>query len=278
MKKVLFNSINLLGDGLYACCVIKKYAELHPEDSIAVYTNKSFVTPIYGQIGVSLQIFTDMKFVEQYAPDTTFDLGAGAAGDYREMKLREGVDLHIAQALGQMVCGIDIPDFRPPYRATREYVAPDLEGAIFLSMFSASCASRKGGAPNKMLPWSKWLPVIQYLRQYKIPIRVLGGPDDYVSGLGFSEEEYLLGTSVNYTTNLFQKARLFVTLDNGLGHLAAIYNTPTLLFYPACLQVGFIAPVYNSNLAIMHVDPAVSPAAGILVGVRTLVPKLLAFQ
>lgn len=54
---------------------------------------------------------------------------------------------------------------------------------------------------------------------------------------------------------MLKHAKFLVTIDNGIGHLAATQSTPTFLFYPACLSRTWIVPLNPATVTICQMDP-----------------------
>jgi ADP-heptose:LPS heptosyltransferase len=159
-----------------------------------------------------------------------------------------------------------------------------LNGCILISMFSASCTSRDKDTPNlppnKMLPWPKWKPMLNFLRESfpDTPIRFIGAPTDFVPN-GYASDitrpgEYMLGIPLNTLALLMQKAKLLVTIDNGMSHLGASQETPTYLMYPRCLGTHYILPIGNPNLTYVHMDPVHVNPAQLLKGLQFTVGRL----
>jgi ADP-heptose:LPS heptosyltransferase len=176
-------------------------------------------------------------------------------------KLGDREKIHIADAYAKML-GVTIesrlPQYTPPEGETEK-------GLILLSMFSRSCASREGKPPNKMLSWAHWAPILALLRQYG-PIGVLGGPQDRAM-LPVTEDEYYTGLPLEQVARLLRDAKLLVTIDNGLGHLAATQATPTILFYPQCLGVHWIVPP-SPKVFMVQMDPVTLAVGDAMMVVR----------
>jgi ADP-heptose:LPS heptosyltransferase len=152
---------------------------------------------------------------------------------------------------------------RPTYRPSAVDVPDENKGLVLVSMFSMSCESRgnPGRRPNKMLPWDKWRPLLDLLgKAYpENKIRLLGAKEDKVpeaAGLPISEQSYLTGVPVPYLANIMMHAKCLVTVDNGMGHLAAAVGLNEFLLAPACLPLSFIVPHGHPGLRLVHMDPA----------------------
>jgi hypothetical protein len=179
--------------------------------------------------------------------------------------------IHISKAYAKLL-GVEIPD-----NVQVEYTPPEgdvLEGLVLLSMFSNSCACREGKPPNKMITWAHWLPILALARQLG-KIGVLGGKED-TSPLPIEENEYLLGRPLPFIARTMKKAKLLITIDNGMGHLAATQSTPTILFYPACIGMNWIVPSGSHKLFLCQIDPTRLTVSDAVLIVRKGIQALLA--
>src|ERR1039458_1888447 len=135
---------------------------------------------------------------------------------------------------------------------------------VLWSPFSASCTSQEKGKdgkllgkpPNKMLTSESWLDAINYMRTLG-PLRLLGGPNEVVPAewqLTLDEQE-TLGLPLAETALLMKQSRLVVTVDNGMGHIAASQDCNVVVFYPMVLSLGFIFPWGNPWSVPIHMNP-----------------------
>lgn len=242
--RALFTSKNLIGDALYIQPSLSAWAEQHPDWDIDLLTLNDHITCLYSGMGIK-NLRTVFEPEGPYDFEHKFDVSAA-------FKLGETDHVHIAEGYARGL-GVEIPK-NPRVR----YTPPEgdsIPGLILLSMFSNSCASREGKPANKMLSWAHWLPILILARQAG-PVGVLGGPKDEAP-LGLKESEYLTGLTLPKVARIIRDAQLLITIDNGMGHLAASQGTPTVLFYPACLTTSWIVPSGNSRMVVCHMDPMV---------------------
>jgi hypothetical protein len=253
MKRALFRSKNLIGDGLYIQPSLAAWAKEHPDWEIDLLTLPDHIACLYEGMGIpNLNVITSE---EQRYDFEGYPSGGGYDFEHefqvnKAFSLGETEKLHISKAYAK-VLGVEIPDNAKVHYEPGE--GKSNPGRVLLSMFSNSCASRKGQRPNKMLSWAFWLRVIILARQVA-PLGVLGGPED-IAPIRITDEEYLLARPLPEVARTMRDAKLLITIDNGMGHLAATQGTPTVLFYPACLQQSWIVPSGNKNLVVCHMDP-----------------------
>jgi len=89
-------------------------------------------------------------------------------------------------------------------------------------------------------------------------LALLGAPDDRLRpeyGLEVTEDEYLLGIPLPLLANYMKYAKCVVTVDNGMGHLAASQRARH--FHMACglLALHFIVPWGNRNMRVVQITP-----------------------
>jgi ADP-heptose:LPS heptosyltransferase len=272
--RALFKSINLIGDALYIGPALRAWIKQNHKDYRNLYmlTLNDHITPLYqgmirDMLGIEVSSFRTI-FDERDAPDTdfkhTFDVSAA-------FKLSDAKKQHLATSYADMLAvqiGDKKSDVKPIYFPEPGASDPSLDGCILVSMFSASCSGRDpkcNYVPNKMLPWEKWRPMLTLLREKfpNTPIRFLGADTDkYTQGKDMiRDSEYLMGIPLNRLALIMQKAKLLVTIDNGMSHLAASQETPTFLMYPKALGLHYILPIGNPNLVFVHMNPVdVDPA------------------
>lgn len=264
--KALLKSHNLIGDGLCVGPAAKRWYETfgHQFEQIDMWVLKNHSTSIYEGMGVPWNIVHEADPTEY---NTFIDFNVSEA-----FQISDKQKIHLIEAYGQMA-GVNMAGvpLRPNYQPPEIEVPRELQGLVLVSMFSMSCACRENPPkpPNKMLPWAKWIPLLDTLRK-EFPdskIKFLGAPEDKVekalAGLmGISDDEYLLGIPMPYLANIMKHAKCLVTVDNGMGHLAASQCVNQFLLAPAVLSLHYIVPWGNPNLRLVHVDPPnVNPAS-----------------
>lgn len=284
--RALFVSKNLIGDGLYIGpalrawilekdkegIVLSVYLQTLPDHVATLY--QGMVRDLLGDGHHMISFKTVYERPEGiFDFEHTFDVSkAFELCDKNKYHLAEGY----AELLGVKLEGEGNNRLKPIYipddvlvRLVHDYWVhlSELKGCILVSMFSASCQSRdaktKGLPPNKMLPWSKWKPLLELLK-HDYPqawIRFLGAPTDVLPEEFEVYGDPMFGIPLNRLALIMQKAKLLVTIDNGMAHLGASQETPTWLMYPRCLGPHYILPVGNPNLEWVHMEPNyVNPA------------------
>lgn len=246
MLRALFISKNLIGDALYIQPALKVWSASHPDWEIDLLTLDDHISCLYEGMGIpNLRLVFDRVYRE-YDFEHEFQVN-------RAFSLGDEKKIHIAQAYMELL-GLPVPEYPPKV----EYTPPEgstEQGLVLLSLFSNSCASRKGEPPNKMLSFAVWLPILTLARQLG-KVAMLGGPKDKgMAPLPILDEEYYTGRPLPEIARLLRDAKLLITIDNGMGHLAASQGTPTILFYPKCLGRHWIVPSGNKKLFVYQMDP-----------------------
>ncbi len=259
MKRALFKSINLLGDGLYVGPVAEVWYQQHGKeyDEIELLTLPGYTEPTYRGMGVPWKIVYEASGTYDF--EFNFDVGVA-------FQISDGQKCHLVQSYAQMLGVVKPGGFikRPNYKPPAMEVKSEHRNLVLVSMHSMSCASRENPPrpPNKMLPWQKWEPLLRTIRD-SYPdsnLKLLGAAEDkvpveYAGTLGICSEDYLTGVSLEYLANVMRYAKMIINVDNGMGHLAAAMGLNEFLLVPMCLQLHFIVPWGHPGLRLAHVEP-----------------------
>lgn len=293
MKRALFISKNLLGDGLNIAPALRAWAKreqtpLGEEIHILLLTNNDSIQDIYRRMDVGEFGVNVITEIEEKDKLTDLDARFPVDTEYKAFKLdREshgrGFDfifnfdvnqafqighqqkVHITEAYAKML-GVEIDTYAPTYITTEEEHEKNL---ILFSIFSKSCSSNEGKPPNKMLPWPKVRRLLDMVRE-KYPdnkIGILGGPDDRAE-IDASEDEYYCGLPLNKVALMLRDCKFLITIDNGISHLAASQQTKSIVLYPECLDVRWIAPKGNANALVLQMNPATVQTANLLWNIK----------
>jgi ADP-heptose:LPS heptosyltransferase len=267
--RALFVSQNLIGDSLNIYPALATWYRTHRDWDIDLQTLPDTAGELYSGFGIPLRVL--------HAPDGPydfehrFDVGeAFRIGQQHKVHIAKAYVIALLQASGldPATTVIHNEDWRLRYDPPIVELNAWEKGRVLLSPFSRSCASQQGGSPNKMLPWAAWRGLIRLLREVG-PISVMGAVGNQAPDLDLAEDEYLIGKPLPVIAAIMRAARLVVTIDNGLSHLAASQRAPMVLFYPACLDTYWIVPIGNPNvIQVIQLDPASLDIAELLVVVK----------
>lgn len=272
MKTALFLSKNLIGDALYISPAWRVWYEKNRDyfQKIDLFTLKDHVTMLYKGMGVPANVITELDH-EQTQYDFLHEFNVNEAFGYSDKN-----KCHVARSYAKLL-GVELKEETDNSHLRPTYWPPEIEldemekGLILVSMFSASCSSRQGGRPNKMLPWPKWRPILRWIVQ-EFPgakVRLLGAPTDEVPGYEWErwkdlgvDLEYMRGVPLDRLAWIMRESLFTITVDNGMSHLAASQQAREFVLYPACLGTHYILPVGNqARMEYLQMDPVeISPA------------------
>lgn len=180
MPTALFVSINLMGDALNVAPALNTWMDEHPDWDVDLLTIDDYISVLYqGMVSRPIRIIPYSEPRSRYDFEHTFDVNAA-------FTLGSIENLHIAEAYAKLL-NVKVP--LEKYKLTFSYDESRIfgcnqtisnrikKGLILFSPFSKSCSSNKGGLPNKMIPFEKWVPIVHFLGS-KYPLAVLGAADD----------------------------------------------------------------------------------------------------
>lgn len=283
--QTLIVSRNLIGDGLMTSPALRRYQELHPDEELFLLTNGDHVLPIYSGMGIKWASIMTGEEEEMMEFDKRFTLGAGDAGNWANTSQR-----HIAEGFAHMLgVGLNLPIVETPYGNfpavkpiydpmedldywnERNLPTPLFSDDIIVSPFSASCSSQerdkngklKGNPPNKMLPPEKWLPIFEFLSNIGNVVLTGSKADEdkvyedkvYEKWYRYVAADSYFGTPIPEIAMLMRHAKLVVTVDNGMGHIASSQDAKHILLYPMCLGMSFIIPWGANKTIPIQMDP-----------------------
>jgi hypothetical protein len=285
MKKIL-NCTNLLGDSIYLLKPVKQFMKRFPEEVSCIVTDASlahemFVNSFAEYLG-KVEILTGEDDARKFFPDDlVLYLGAGQSGKICfENAQKGGRQLHISEGYsvmlgmkGELAGGI------PPL-ANWQRVPDDvrLPPFIGISPFSKSCSVHTTGIANKTLDDWKWEHIIRYLRKRDLPVKVFAGPNDYLKHCSVTLDDYICAKNLYDLELALKSCVMFVTLDNGLLHIASALKVPTIALWPKVSCIEFIAPVWSPLTTFLTMEPTKAAPMAILHSLRKVVRLIMEGQ
>lgn len=272
MRTAFFLSRNLIGDALYISPAWRVWYEQNKGryDKIQLCTLNDHVKMLYKGMGVPCEVVTELDVDQsQYEFVHEFNVNDAFMNSDRNK-------CHVAESYAKLLnvelkSEPDMSHLRPTYWPPEIELDEMEKGLILVSMFSASCSSRQGNRPNKMLPWTKWKPILRWIAN-EFPgakVRLLGAPTDQVPDFEFQlwktivpDLEYMRAVPLDRLAWIMRASLLTITVDNGMSHLAASQQAREFVLYPACLGTHYILPVGNQErMEYLQMDPnEISPA------------------
>ena len=253
--KALLKSYNLMGDGLVATPSIKAfykhYQAQFPDLSITLATDPGPVSVIYQRVGVPLELLTcPREEVDDRGFDFVFEFNISRAWQI-------GTCSNVPSALAHAaMLGVALESISPVYQVPEEILGPAPSELILFQPYSVSCSSHSGQPANKRWQDEKWVQIYQWLRRDfpDIGLRVLGSAKDQTVP-GLPEEDHCFGLHLDAVAALQNKARLVLTLDSGVAHLAASQDARIVELYPECLPSRWMSHLECSRYRMIHARP-----------------------
>lgn len=270
MKKAIFLGFNALGDTLCTTPVIRAFRAANP-DTFIVYLvqNATFCRVLDGNPDIDLVLYNETmyiygltKFDQQWLLSLPLDLKE-TTNLYRfDLRLYcTSMDVfqeHISVGFSKLL-GIPINDTRPvvvvnaeEQRQARSFVSKPY---VVFSMHSIANPERKDGQGHvKDWPRENWLCLAEQIRSWgDFDVIAVGSEKDaqILSPL----MRNLYGLPIKVVAALLQNAACVVTLENGLAHLAAGVDAPTVQIYSDIVPLGWAKPADASCWKVFYGDP-----------------------
>lgn len=261
---------NALGDTLCTTPVIRAFREANP-DTFIIYLvqNAPFCRVLDGNPHIDLVLYNETMYcygLTKYSPDwltsLPFDLKEPAKLYRFDIRLvctsAERFEEHISVGFSKML-GIPINSTRPVVvvsaeeeRLARTFVSKPY---VILSMHSVSNPVRKDGqGAAKDWPRENWLCLAKQIHDWgDFDVIAVGAEKDaqYPSPL----IRNLYGLPIKIVAALLQNAACVVTLENGLAHLAAGVDAPTVQIYSNIVPLGWANAAEATRRRVFYGDP-----------------------
>ena len=140
----------------------------------------------------------------------------------------------------------------------------DRPAGIVLSPFSGSA-----NPWYKAWPQSRWLRIVQYLRATQDdPIYVLAASGEDAAPFAHAGAIPLSGLTLPAVLSVMQRSSLFISIDNGLSHLAHFGAVPRhLLIYPELLPPNLVV---NPRASVLRGRPEAIAVAQVIDRIQDL--------
>ena len=166
---------------------------------------------------------------------------------------------HISQGYGRIL-GMELTGSIEPDVAWLPTPEPALRREhVALAPFSVSCARHRGEPPNKTISEPDWVPLLEILRGYGWPLRVIGGPTERFSmhELGFSEADYFSAGGIDDLVSCLRQSWLVIGVDTGICHVSSCAGIPTVVLWSSAASLQFIGETWAPRTRLVHIG---SPA------------------
>lgn len=263
----IIDATNLFGDSLYSLLPIAK--SLETNSAAIVHDRNPLVHDLfYGSFRdhPSALLYDSLTRAKQIYPQAeVISLSAGTAAQL-SVADRTKPQLNIAEAYAKIL-GVEVDISNGPLTTWKSSPNPSLPKCIVLAPFSKSCTFHSQGVRNKTLPDPFWEVFINYLEHQGLPIYVLGGPQDKLH-CSIPIDRYITAESLQELESVLHSAQFLLSIDNGVNHIAAALDVPTICFWPKASSHHFIAPLYAKRSGYILIEPTQVTPAAILNGLR----------
>jgi hypothetical protein len=276
--KVILNCTNLLGDSLYLLKPVQVFLQqVNKEEMCCIVTDKGLAWEMFaGVFSKDFIVIDDVNLAKAQFPDAVvLDLNAGRSGEYTFGEASKGrPQLHISEGYAHFL-GVDLHhELKPPTDwAVIKETLPRTFCAI--SPFSRSCSRHSGEVPNKTLDDHKWEYLIRYLRRQGMPVKVIAGPNDKLTNNSVPVNDYFTAKNLYDLEYFLKSCALLISVDNGLGHIASLLDTPMISLWPKVSCIDFIYPRFSEKTACVLMEPNTATPSQLLAGIRHFAKNLL---
>lgn len=270
METAVFLGFNALGDTLCTTPALRGFRRRHPGRRIVyVVQNAPFCRVLDGNPDVDLVLYSESLYLG--GPDVaTSEWIAGLplalegpANLYRfdhrfictsEAAFREHISVGFAKALG-----IAIDSIRPVVALDeRDRKAAGLfqkRPYVVFSMHSLSNPPHPDGqGGRKDWPLERWAALAEIVQGKGFEVLALGSERDPRPALP-PGVRMLYGLPIRVVAALIEGVACFVTVENGLAHLAAAFDVPTVELYSDVVPVEWARPAESTRCTLLYGDP-----------------------
>lgn len=268
--RCLFYDYNLLGDSLQTTPALRAFYKEFAQNeknlplTITIAAHDNYVSDIFNRLGddVPIEVFTGKKEdLDEHSFDFVFNFDISKAFSIG-VASNTPACLVFCQMLGVTPeRGYPFFFYKAPFVLKEPtYLLEDFEkpvtNFILLQPYSVSCSSWSNEKANKRMPDECWAAIYSWLkRDYpQFHVRVLGSEKDYIIP-GISEDDHRMGLSLDEVAYRQRNARLVISLDSGVAHLAASQDARMIELYPECLPSQWMSNSESPNVRIIHAVP-----------------------
>lgn len=270
MKKAVFLGFNALGDTLCTTPVLRAFREANP-DTFVIYVvqNATFCRVLEGNPDVDLVLYNQLMYLHgltKYSPEwvASLPLDLRETTNLYRLDIRfvcskpESFTEHISVGFSKLL-NIPIRSTRPivvlsagERRQARAFVDKPY---VVLSMHSVSNPARKDGRGQvKDWPRENWLCLAKQIQGWgDFDVIAVGSEND--PQFATPGVRNLYGLPIKVAAALLENAACVVTLENGLAHLAAAVDAPTVQIYSDVLALGWAYPAEATRWRTLYGDP-----------------------
>jgi ADP-heptose:LPS heptosyltransferase len=271
MKKAIFMGLNALGDTLCTTPVVRAYRRANPDTFVLYVTqNAPYCRVLDGNPDIDLVLYNDRMLyrgLEDYSTEWLHSLPIDIRNTtnlyYFDLKQvctsHEIFQSHISRAFSKLL-NIPIECARPVLcldhrerRAARHYVPRPY---VVFSMSSNSNPDRTDGKGGRKKDWppDRWLGLAERIHGWGThDVIAVGAESENRTNTPFWRNLY--GLPIKVLGALMESADCVVTIENGVAHLAAAVDAPTVQIYSDLMPIGWARPEGVSRWDCIYGDP-----------------------
>jgi ADP-heptose:LPS heptosyltransferase len=270
LKKTIFIGHNALGDTLCTTPVIRAYRRIHPDEFlIYIVQNAAFCRVLDGNPDLNLVLYSEymqynglQNFSLEWLHSLPMDLEEPSYVFHFDIQQvctsHEAFQEHISKGFSRLL-QIPIESTRPivvitehERRAARSYMKRPY---VIFSMHSVANPERQDGQGRaKDWPWERWVWLAQQIRSWG-EYDVIAVGSEFDARLRTPVLRNLYGLPIKVLAALIEEALCVVTLENGVAHLVAAVDAPTVQIYSQIVPLGWAKPDDVSCWRVIYGDP-----------------------
>lgn len=288
MTKAVFLGVNALGDTLCTTPVIRAFRRANPGTAIVYVAQAApFCRVLDGNPDIDLLIYSE-RLYHHGIPENTAAWIATLPLDLREQAQLYRLDLrlacttmeafraHISKAFARLF-DIETDSIRPlifltdeDRRAARLFAQRPY---IVLSSHSVSNPDRPDGrGKRKDWPLERWQALATRLHALgDFEVYQIGSERDEAPALDGVTRLY--GLPVKVAAALLERADCVVTVENGIGHLCAAVDAPTVLIYSDLMPIEWAGPAESTLTRVLYGDPFELSCDAVIAAVREVLAE-----
>lgn len=268
MNKAVFLGFNALGDTLCTTPVLRSFRSSNPGTFIiCVVQNAGFCRVLDGNPHIDLVLYSEWMYIHgltRYNDEWVrslpldldepvnlyrFDIGSvcSTAEAFRE---------HISKGFSRLL-GIPIDSIKPVVRLSDEdrRIAARFSPRpyVVFSMHSVANPPRTDGDGRvKDWPSENFDRLARHLHSSGFDVIAVGAEGEARAGLPYVRDLY--GLPIKVVAALLENATCVVTLENGVAHLAAAVDAPTVELYSTVVPLEWANPAESPRARVIYDD------------------------
>ena len=270
MNKAVFLGVNAFGDTLCTTPVIRAFRRANPDTAIIYVTQAApFCRVLDGNPDIDLLLYSERLYLNGIPEDTATWLGMLPL-DLREQATLYRLDLklactreehfkeHISKSFARLI-GIETDSVKPfvvlndlERRAARLFAQRPY---VVLSTHSVSNPDRPDGrGKRKDWPVERWQMLARRLAGLgSLDVYQIGSERDEPPQIDAARRLY--GLPIKVVAALLENAACVVTVENGVAHLCAAVNAPTITIYSNLMPIEWAYPAESHRSRVLYGDP-----------------------